>query len=154
MSDEFKTNLKFELSNAHAFGNYNKISTSFADGLEKSIIELAYTEQKLLMSDILERFGNYPKVHQQVKRLVLENKLVLRELEDNSLNENNYRKQQIELARPELSKWVDLAAQPCLTCPIYNECGLDNPVSPATCVEFNDWLDAEIDLEILQETEF
>jgi len=105
------------------------------------------------MSEILERFGNYSTVRNQVKRLVLENKLVLYELEEKSIEENNFKKQELRMTDPDQSEWIDLTAQPCLTCPIYNECGLDNPVSPATCQEFNTWLDEEIELMELDMSE-
>ncbi|MHA2502741.1 MAG: hypothetical protein ACXAE3_07725 [Candidatus Kariarchaeaceae archaeon] len=137
---------EFDLSNAKAFGNYNNVSTSFEDGLEKSIMELASQQKDLLMSDILSRFGNYSTVHKQVKRLVLDNKLVLHELTQNSILENNFKMQQLRLTDPDNTDWIDLSAQPCLTCPIFNECGLENPVSPATCQEFNQWLGEEIEI--------
>jgi len=146
MSDENNSPIDFDLSNASAFGNYNTVATTFAEGLEKSILELAQNNSSILMSDILERFGNYSTVHEQVKRLVLENRLVLYELEEKSIEQNNFKKQQLRLTNPDKSEWIDLTAQPCLTCPIYNECGLENPVSPATCQEFNTWLDEEIEL--------
>ena len=57
-----------------------------------------------------------------------------------------YDKQELRITRPEESEWNDLTAQPCLTCPIANECGIDNPVSPSTCAEFNTWLGEEIEL--------
>ena len=140
----------FDLSNASAFGNYNKVSTSFADGLEKSILELAESRSNLLMSEVLERFGNYSTVHNQIKRLVLENKLVLYEREEKSIELNDFKKQELRLTDPTQSEWIDLSAQPCLTCPIFNECGLENPVSPATCAEFNTWIDEEIELMELE----
>jgi len=65
----------------------------------------------------------------------------------NSYNNKSYELQKITVSDPSSSKWLDLAAQPCLTCPIYNECDINNPVSPSSCVEFEAWLTEEIDLE-------
>ncbi|MHA2170241.1 MAG: hypothetical protein ACXAB7_10145 [Candidatus Kariarchaeaceae archaeon] len=137
----------YDLSNTNAFERFNSVTTSFTDGLENSIIELAKTKDKLLMSDVLNRFGNYPQVHDRVKRLLLENKLVRRELHAHSVETKKFDALELKIADPSLSKWVDLAAQPCLTCPIFNECAIENPVSPASCEEFEDWLQEEIQLE-------
>ena len=130
----------------NAFGHYNNVATSFNKGLENSIIELAGQADKLLMSEVIEKFGNYPQVYKSVNRLLLDNKIVLDELEDNSYPMKKYSKQLITLSDPSLSQWLDLAAQPCLTCSIFSECDINNPVSPANCEEFEEWLDEEIEL--------
>ncbi|MHA2032474.1 MAG: hypothetical protein ACW99A_21725 [Candidatus Kariarchaeaceae archaeon] len=137
----------YELSKTTAFGQYNNVATSFNKGLENSIIELAGRTDNLLMSDVIEKFGNYPQVHQSVNRLLLDNKIILNELEDSSYPMKVYTKQLITLSDPSLSQWLDLAAQPCLTCPIFSECDINNPVSPANCDEFEEWLSEEIELE-------
>jgi len=143
-----------ELRETTAFGNLGKIATSYTDGLEKSILDLVYKQNDLVMSDILNKFGNYPNVHRQVKKLLLENKLVLYELEPNSVVSEIFESQQIKLVNPEVSKWVDLgAAQPCLTCFEIKECSMDNPLSPATCQDFENWLQEEIELEFTHDKE-
>ena len=136
---------QYELT-ADAFEKFNTVATSFVDGLEYSIIELAKKSENLLMSEVLDRFGNYQKVHETFKRLVLENKLVIYELEADSIQTNKFESQEIKLSDPNLSKWIDLSAQPCLTCSIFNECAIENPVSPASCIEFEAWLGEELEL--------
>lgn len=136
----------YDLSNTNAFGHYTNVATSFNKGLEISIMELAGQTDNLLMSDVIKQFGNYPQVYKSVNRLLLDNKIVLDELEENSYPMKKYSKQLITLSDPSLSQWLDLAAQPCLTCPIFSECDINNPVSPANCEEFENWLNEEIEL--------
>jgi len=133
--------------NTKAFDKFNKVSTSFSDGLERSIVELAKKDNKLLLSDVFEKFGNYPKVHKSVNKLLLKNEIIINELEKDSFVSKKYNLQEIRTTKKDLSKWVDLSAQPCLTCPIFNECELNNPVSPANCDEFETWLHEEIELK-------
>lgn len=135
-----------EISEYYAFTSLNTISTSFNDGLEKSIIELVNTTDDLYMSDIFERFGNYETVHKQLKKLVLDNKIVLYEMQPGSFENNVWDQQKVKAVDLSVSRWIDLAAQPCLTCSIINECSINNPVSSATCEEFNNWLMEEIEL--------
>ncbi|MCH8905676.1 MAG: hypothetical protein IH840_01195 [Candidatus Heimdallarchaeota archaeon] len=146
MEEKNDTN-PYDLTNTTAFGKFNTVATSFNDGLESSILELAKNDENLLVSHIFEKFGNYPQVHKSVNKLLLENKLVLYELDKDSFQEKRFDQQHLKLARHDLSQWVDMAAQPCLTCPIYSECGLNNPVSVSTCEEFEAWLQEEIELE-------
>ncbi len=146
MEENGLENFQIDYSEISAFGNYEKVATSFIMGLEKSIISLVKEKQKVMMTDIIAIYGNYKKVHDCVKRLVLENKLILHEHEYHSIENERYDKQELRITRPEESEWIDLTAQPCLTCPIANECGIDNPVSPSTCAEFNTWLGEEIEL--------
>ncbi|MHA2249214.1 MAG: hypothetical protein ACXAD7_02575 [Candidatus Kariarchaeaceae archaeon] len=141
------TNNPYDVTNTSAFGTFNSVATSFTGGLEHSIIELAKSSDELLMSDVLDRFGNYPQVHTQIKKLLLENKLVMYELENDSIQAKNFEAQVLKLVNPNLSSWIDLAAQPCLTCSIFNECAIENPVSPSSCIEFEAWLQEEIELE-------
>lgn len=147
MTNEESKKNPYELSNTSAFGNFNNVSTSFSKGLENSIIEMVKSNSKIHMSEILEKFGNYPQVLKSVNRLILDNKIVLYELQENSYNSNLYDLQELKIADPSQSKWLDLSAQPCLTCQIYNECDINNPVSPANCEELNTWIQEEIELE-------
>ncbi len=131
-------------NNASAFRS--DIPTSFNDSLAKSIMDLVQESQEILMSDIIQRFGAYSQVHNQIKRLILDNKLVLYETSPNSILNQDFHNQKISMVDQSLSQWLDMAAQPCLTCATTNECAIGNPVSPATCDEFNVWLVEEIEL--------
>lgn len=136
--------------NISAFSSLSDISTSYNDGLAKSILEMVQEkDDQLYMSDILEKFGSYNSVHHQVKRLLLDNKLILYETSPNSIVNNDYENQRIKVVEQTLSEWLDMAAQPCLTCAHTNECAIENPVSPVTCEEFGVWLQEEIDLEFM-----
>lgn len=137
----------YEVTNTNAFGQYTNVATSFNKGLENSIIELVSNSGKLLMSDVIEKFGDYPQVHKSVNKLLLANKIVLDELEEKSYPMKRFDKQLIKLSDPSLSQWLDLAAQPCLTCSIFSECDIKNPVNPATCEEFAEWLEEEVQLQ-------
>ncbi|OLS24017.1 MAG: hypothetical protein HeimC2_24080 [Candidatus Heimdallarchaeota archaeon LC_2] len=139
----------YEITNTNAFGQYTNVAITFDKGLENSIIELVSSNGNLLMSDVLEKFGNYLQVHKSVNKLLLSNRIVVNELEEKSYPMKKYDKQLITLSDPNLSQWLDLAAQPCLTCPIFSECDIKNPVSPATCQEFAEWLEEEVQLEFI-----
>lgn len=139
----------YDISNTNAFGQYTNVATTFNKGLENSIIELVSSNGKLLMSDVLDKFGNYPQVHKSVNKLLLSNRIVVDELEEKSYPMKKFEKQLITLSDPTLSQWLDLAAQPCLTCQIFSECGIKNPVNPATCEEFAEWLEEEVQLEFI-----
>ncbi|MCY3410902.1 MAG: hypothetical protein INQ03_04610 [Candidatus Heimdallarchaeota archaeon] len=131
---------------ASAFSSLNNIPTSYNDGLAKSILDMVESKDTLYVSEIIDRFGNYSTVHNQVKRLILDNKLVLYETAENSIVNNEYENQKVKKVDQSLSQWLDLAAQPCLTCSHTSECAIENPVNPASCEEFNAWLIEEIEL--------
>ena len=136
------------LSDSVAFKSLSDISTSYHDGLTRSILDMVETSDgSLTMENVLEKFGQYETVHAQLKKLLLDNRLVLYETAPNSIANRDFRNQQIKKVDNTLSSWIDLAAQPCLTCAYVSECAIDNPVSPASCEEFNAWLVEEVDLE-------
>jgi hypothetical protein len=147
VEDGKKVDVMDELINYSAFENMSSVSTSFSKSLEKSILELAQEHKDIYMTDIFNKFGNYKNVQHQIKRMILENKILIYETIPNSINNNDFESQKVELVDTTISRWVDLAAQPCLTCSIVTECKIDNPISPATCQEFEQWLDLELELD-------
>ncbi len=152
MSDGiYKINEEFELRDLVAFQSLKSISTTYLDGLEKSILELAKSREELYMSDIINRFGNYPNVRKKVKRLMLENKIRLYETRPNSIENRDFEHQKLELVDKSISQWILIGGQPCLTCSLVEKCKIGNPVSPANCDEFNQWLEEEIQLEFPDE---
>lgn len=134
--------------NISAFSNDN-IVTSYTEGLEKSILEFVEEQGKVNYSDILNRYGNTTNTHKHVKNLLYSNRIVIEETKPESVKNSNYKQQEIYASNEELSQWISLSAQPCITCPIYNECGLGNQVSPANCKELNDWIQEEIEIEFM-----
>ncbi len=69
MEENGLENFQIDYSEISAFGNYEKVATSFIMGLEKSIISLVREKQKVMMTDIIEIYGNYKKVHDCVKKV-------------------------------------------------------------------------------------
>ncbi len=148
MEDGKKVDVMDELINYSAFENMSTVSTSFSKSLEKSILELtSESKTDIYMTDIFRKFGKYKNVQHQIKRMILENKILIYETIPDSIKRNDFKSQKVELVDTTISRWVDLAAQPCLTCSIVTECKIDNPVSPANCQEFEQWLDLELELD-------
>lgn len=129
-----------------AQGMSKSINTSFSGYLVQSILQLIESENSASLRKVTERYGNFPQVHEKIKEMCLENKIFLyfanKDETDKSFDNMIYK-----IVDENKSIWNPFNAQPCLTCPIMDECGIENPVSPATCEEFQFWLEAEIDLE-------
>ena len=96
----------YEIKNTNAFGQYTNVATTFTKGLENSIIELVSSNGKLLMSDVLDKFGNYPQVHKSVNKLLLSNRIIVNELEEKSYPMKKFEKQLITLSDPSLSEGI------------------------------------------------
>ena len=120
------------------------VETSFDKNLEIEILALFEKTKELKESEILERFGQYKQVKNKVKSLILEGKVMAYRKPKNN---DSYTKM-IRIVDPKKTAWMSINAQPCLTCDIVGECGLENPVSPARCDMFIDWLDSEISLDL------
>lgn len=125
----------------------NNVKTTFSDNLEESIIQLVEKYEQTTLKQITDKFGDYSQVHSKLKDMVLDGKILTYDVRGKDLHP--YEMKIIKMVDPEKSFWNHMNAQPCLTCPIMSECSIDNPVSPSTCDDFQDWLQAEIDLEFM-----
>jgi len=151
MSNKFdlyneKTNYSYaEFQRALVSQDVSKVSTSFQQNLEYSILELVSDLEVVSLKQITDRYGDYKQVHNKVKEMLLEGKILTldSQTDDEKLN--------IKIVDSDNTFWNPMNAQPCLTCPIMSECGIENPVSPAICDDFEEWLDAEIKLDMATE---
>ncbi len=146
----FEHNKKFYLDETGHGRVEAKISTTFEENLEQGILDMLSKYKVAPLTEVTKRFGDYPQVHNKLKDLVLENKIFMYEkkvmVEDRLKVEKT-----VKIVDPNASSWNPFNAQPCLTCMIMSECKVGNPVSPATCQEFQEWLDFEIELEMSEE---
>lgn len=127
-----------------------KVSTTFEENLEQSIMDLLNKYKETSLNEVTKHFGDYPQVHNKLKDLVLENKIFMYERKI-VVEDHLETQKQVKIVDPNASSWNPFNAQPCLTCQIISECQLGNPVSPATCQEFQEWLEFEIELELVDE---
>ncbi len=136
--DDFKSNFSDKRSK-------DNISTSFESNLEAGILDLLNKYKDTTLTEVTKQFGNYEKVHDKLKDLMLQNKILIYKSE---IDQEQGIQKKIKLVDPSQSIWESFNAQPCLTCPIMSECKIGNPVSPATCEELQEWIEYEIELEL------
>ncbi len=143
-------NKKFYLDET-GHGRYEaKINTTYESNLEQSILDLLNKCRETTLTEVTAKFGDYPQVHNKLKDLVLENKIFMYESKVKTEDRLEIEKK-VKIVDPNASSWNPFNAQPCLTCMIMSECQLGNPVSPATCQEFQEWLEFEIEFEMLDD---
>ncbi|MDH5402749.1 MAG: hypothetical protein OEZ01_00685 [Candidatus Heimdallarchaeota archaeon] len=137
----------FNVENTYSSRNPNLSNMSFEAGIEGKIYDLIKDKKNLKLSDILDKYGDQPVTHNQIKKLLLENKLIMYELNPTTDNDSDYHKQEIKFADHTLSQWVNLSSQPCIMCEHFVECEIGNPISPTSCSELNQWIDDEIEFD-------
>jgi hypothetical protein len=135
----------------------SNVKTTFSSNLEEGIMGLLTKYKQTTLKQITDHFGDYVQVHTKLKDMILDGKILTYEVNKDNItgeitNQPNYHPYELKIIKivdPDKSFWNHMNAQPCLTCPIMSECSIDNPVSPATCDDFQDWLQSEIDLEFM-----
>ncbi len=153
MSNKFdhyneKTNFSYaQFQKSLSSQDVSRVSTSFDKNLEYSILELVSDLEVASLRQVTDKYGDFKQVHQKIKEMLLEGKILTYESE---LEGDQYEKQKIKIVDYENTFWDSMNAQPCLTCPILSECGIENPVSPAMCDDFAEWLEAEIKLDMAE----
>ena len=110
-------------------------SKKYDESLEKAILQ--YLEKvnhdAIDYEELVKEFGGYPQVKDKLKQLMFQNKIVIDHYEGVP--------KKVRLSKIHLSTWHTLDSMPCFACVKTDECGMDNPVNPVTCKEFNEWLE-------------
>ena len=110
-------------------------SKKYDESLEKAILQ--YLEKgnhdAIDYEELVKEFGGYPQVKDKLKQLMFQNKIVIDHYEGAP--------KKVRLSKIHLSTWHTLDSMPCFACAKTDECGMDNPVNPVTCKEFNEWLE-------------
>ncbi len=112
-----------------------KGSGKYDESLERAILQYLekINHEPIDYETLVKEFGGYPQVKDKLKQLMFQNKIVVEHY--------NGEPRKIRLAQVHLSTWDTLDSMPCFACSRTDECGMDNPVNPVTCKEFNEWLE-------------